>query len=99
MAFDIFVGTSLYEGFGTTAIESQATGLPTILSTGFPEVVVLSDLTNRLSFDDTNQWVSLIEAKIGKRNHHQGMESVISSGYSAESVAKYLQDFYEKNSK
>ncbi|HOO07067.1 MAG TPA: glycosyltransferase [Ruminococcus sp.] len=99
MAFDIFVGTSLYEGFGTTAIESQATGLPTILSTGFPEVVVLSNLTNRLSFDDANQWVSLIEAKIGKRNYHQGMESVISSGYSAESVAKYLQDFYEKNSK
>lgn len=99
MSFDIFVGASLYEGFGTTAIESQATGLPTILSTGFPDVVVLSDLAIRISFEDLDQWVSQIEAKIGKRNHQQGMESVISAGYSAEHVANYLQDFYEKNSR
>lgn len=99
MSFDVFVGTSLYEGFGTTAIESQATGLPTVLSTGFPEVVVLSNLAIRIPFDNQSSWVSEIEQRAGLRNYQQGMNSVIVAGYSADSVAKYLQRFYESNSR
>lgn len=38
-AFDVFLMPSHSEGFGIAAIEAQAAGLPTIVSTGVPQIV------------------------------------------------------------
>lgn len=38
-AFDIFLMPSTTEGFGIAAIEAQAAGIPTLLSTGVPRIV------------------------------------------------------------
>lgn len=94
MAMDVFCGTSLYEGFGTTAIESQATGLPTILSTSFPEVVEVTNFVRRLELKDISPWIDSVKNMIGNRFPEQGMNGVISHGYSARMVAKQLEDFY-----
>lgn len=95
MAFDVFVGTSYYEGFGTTAIESQATGTPTVLSTGFPEVVCISDYVTRINLDSgIDKWVEAILNYKGMRFNAEGIQLVEKAGYSAQLVAKYLEYFY-----
>lgn len=97
MAFDIFCGTSLYEGFGTTAIESQASGLPTIVSTNFPETVVVTDFIWRLPIDNSDIWVKKIFEMIGERYSEKGLIAVNEGGYNAALVAKDLQIFYCRN--
>lgn len=94
MAMDVFCGTSLYEGFGTTAIESQATGLPTILSTSFPKTVEVTTFVKRLELSSIAPWVSEIKNMVGNRYPDQGIRGVINHGYSARMVAKQLEDFY-----
>ena len=95
MAFDIFVSTSFYEGFGTTAIESQATGLPTILSTGFPETVEISDYVMRISLSErVDYWSdSILKMKIRNRTRKDA-EKIEQKGYSAKAVAKLLENYY-----
>lgn len=95
-AIDIFVGASLYEGFGTTAIEAQASGLPTIISEGFPKTVCISSLIYRISTAKMNEWIKTILAITDtKRCQEEGLKSVRENGYSASDVAKWLQEFYE----
>lgn len=95
MAFDIFISTSFYEGFGTTAIEAQATGVPTILSTGFPESVVVSDYAKRISLDESiDNWIDLIIKTEARIRSKRDAENVEEKGYSAKAVAKGLEDFY-----
>lgn len=95
MAFDIFISTSYYEGFGTTAIEAQATGVPTILSTGFPEKVVISDYVKRIDLQDPiDEWFNaIINTKKRKRSNSDCI-NVDKNGYSAKAVAKQLEEFY-----
>ncbi len=95
MAFDIFLGTSLYEGFGTTAIEAQATGLPTILSDGFPETVEITDYIQRISLkNDAKIWAEKILNIEERKRTNQDVKLIEEAGYSAKIVAKELQEFY-----
>ena len=61
---DLFVMPSFTEGFGMAAIEAQAAGLPTLLSTGVPSVVDLEiGLVEFLEPYDVEGWHAKIEAK------------------------------------
>ena len=99
MAMDIFCCPSLYEGFGTTAIEAQASGLPTIISKAFPQVVEITDFILRLDIgqNDIDKWVDIILSNKLERFSDIGIEKVIKSGYSAKDVSKYIYDFYLRN--
>lgn len=58
--FDVFLMPSKSEGFGIAAIEAQAAGLPTLLSTGVPEIVDLElGLCRFLPFD-AELWANTI---------------------------------------
>lgn len=94
MAMDVFCGTSFYEGFGTTAIEAQASGLPTFLSLGFPKTIEVTNFVKRMDTKSTNEWVNNIKNGKNKRYPEEGLQEVISHGYSAKKVAKDLEKFY-----
>ena len=97
MCMDVFCSPSYYEGFGTTAIEAQASGLPTIVSKGFPSVIQLTDFAYRLKtdLDNVKNWVDKIEECIGKRYPDYGLETVIKEGYCAKETSKFLLEFYK----
>lgn len=99
MSMDVFCSPSLYEGFGTTAIESQATGLPTLLSEGFPKVVEITSFVKRLPISKTSikRWVENIIELCGKRYPNEGLNAVKENGYDAPDVANFLCDFYYKH--
>ncbi|MGW8382069.1 glycosyltransferase [Streptococcus parasuis] len=98
MAMDIFCGTSFYEGFGTTAIEAQAAGLPTLLSKGFPEEIEVTNFVQRLDIADTSEWIQQINQWKNKRFSKEGINAIRFNGYSAEIVAKDLEKFYLEHS-
>lgn len=61
---DLFVMPSFTEGFGMAAIEAQAAGLPTLLSTGIPSAVDLDiGLAEFIEPHDIKSWQAKIDAK------------------------------------
>lgn len=62
-SFDYFILPSKNEGFGIVCLESQASGLPTIISEKFPkEIDVIPSLVFRYSLkNDVKYWVSHIK--------------------------------------
>ena len=60
-AMDAFVFTSLSEGLGIVAIESQAAGLPTFVSDGIPDDVLITKIIQKISLTETpNVWANKI---------------------------------------
>ncbi len=95
MAFDVFLATSFYEGFGTTAIESQAVGVPTILSKGFPEIVCITPNTKRISLDESlDYWTEELIQYLETPRMENNINLIIEAGYSAKNVAQELQSIY-----
>jgi glycosyltransferase involved in cell wall biosynthesis len=95
MIMDVFIGTSFYEGFGTTAIEAQCSGTPTVISTGFPREVVLSKKLVRLSLkDDLNNWINAVNKMLLEKKDTKGPTIIKNNGYEAKDIADYLQNFY-----
>lgn len=95
MSFDYFIGSSLWEGFGTTAIEAQATGLPTIVSTEFPETVVVSPFIKRVDLSEGIEGWGKRLLNMEKRDRKpEDSRYIKDSGYDARDVAKGLEDFY-----
>ena len=95
MAFDVFLGTSLYEGFGTTAIEAQATGLATVVSDAFPSTVIVSEHIQRISLmESPTVWAEKIKKQMFRTRTKEDAIQVEKKGYSANMIAKELEKFY-----
>lgn len=92
-AMDVFVLTSFYEGLGVVAIESQATGLKTVVSKGVPVPDILGE-RKVLSLDETNErWAEEIIKPIEK-NRADTENTLKNAGYNIREEAKKLQIFY-----
>ena len=61
--FDVFLLPSKTEGFGIVAIEAQACGIPSIVSTGVPKLVDMNLGLIKFKDLDINSWLSLITKK------------------------------------
>lgn len=94
-AADFFVLPSMYEGFGTAAVEAQAAGLPSLVSTGVPESVRATDLLKRLPLaDGPVRWADEIlrtDPGVGRRDTFMEIEA---AGFNAAGTARFLEQFY-----
>ena len=94
-AMDVFVFPSHYEGFGTVAVEAQASGLYCVVSDGVPKAVDVTHLVEHLPLSaGPPKWADRI------LNYHNGYkrknmyEQIVEAGFDARSTAKWLEKFY-----
>lgn len=63
-AMDVFVFPSLFEGFGTAALEAEASGLPTLVSSGASDDVLVTPRARKICIDDPSLWVAALEGML-----------------------------------
>lgn len=93
---DSFILTSLTEGLGIVAIEAQAAGLPTTVSSGVPDDVLISPLAQKISLNATPQeWAEriLLQLKAHPQREHVSA-FIIKAGYDIKSESERIQKFY-----
>lgn len=98
-AMDVFVFPSLYEGLGLAAVEAQAAGLPTIVSSNIPpEADIGCGLVERLPLTiPAEMWARpLLDArkKNGHMSRRQAFVSATNSYFSLRRSLHGLRDLY-----
>ncbi len=98
--YDVFVMSSFTEGFGISAAEAMAIGLPLVLS----DLKTLREVThgNALFFDPHNAWSlanvmkSIVEGKEDLKKLSERGKSIAQENYSKEKYVTGLLNFYAK---
>ena len=93
-AMDCFILPSIDEGFGISAIEAQANGLPVLLSDTVPKSAIVLSTTKSLPLNyELNKWAQQI-LKMCNSERVKDISSVILSGYDIQQVSNSLQNKY-----
>lgn len=93
-ASDIFVMPSRFEGFGLSAIEAQANGLPSFLSDQIPYEVKVLDSCKFLPIDSRNIWIEQLKNCVLEKNRIECNDKLLSSGYDVRKNANQLKKIY-----
>lgn len=95
-AADLFVLPSVREGLPLAAVEAQASGLPTILSTGVPEESVISSTAERMDLSaGPTAWAQrCIDLMLHEQPRHDHTVEVRQAGFDICEVAGWLTEFY-----
>ncbi|MBR5223564.1 MAG: glycosyltransferase [Clostridia bacterium] len=97
-SFDLYLGTSLREGLGLTAVEAQASGVNCVLSSGFPTLCdVGANLVSFVEGNDPIKWADYIinnysEIKIVDTNEIEN--AVRNSGFDILAEAVIVKEIY-----
>lgn len=96
---DAFVFPSKHEGFGMAALEAQASGLPTLISSGVPDDVMLTLLCQKENSWKKKKWVYDIK-NIEKLNFNRTQiikkckRKIEKAGYDITKSSKQLENIY-----
>lgn len=96
-AMDAFIMSSRYEGLGIAAVESQCEGLPTYISTNFPQEVNLTSLIRRFSLKTDLNAIALMiinSYKMVGRNELSAIK-IKNSNYSLNNTVENLINLYQ----
>ncbi len=93
-AFDVFVMPSLTEGFGVAALEAQAAGLQTLVSTGVPREIDMGlQLVQYIDPHTVTDWVTAIENHCKNRPSKEVIiQAFENNGYSAANAVKEIEN-------
>ena len=94
-AIDVFLFPSLYEGLPLSVIESQAAGLPSVVSEAIPEEAYITDLIEKeyLSSSSTD-WAKRVLKYRGGYERLDTSDLIKSRGFDIFQTAAWLQHFY-----
>ena len=96
-AIDVFFLPSLFEGMPLTGIESQAMGLPSVISDTVTKEMVYTDLVEFVSLDDPiDTWVAALERQIARiPDRRSYTKELKESVFSADSAGQRLEEYYK----
>ena len=96
-ASDIFVMPSRFEGFGLSAIEAQANGLPAFLSDQIPYEVKVLGSCKFLPIVSRNIWIEQLKNCVLEKNRIECNDKLLTSGYDVRENAKLLKKIYSSS--
>lgn len=95
-AFDIYVAPSLYEGFGLSILEAQASNLPCVVSSAIPRDVAMND--SECAFlplsDGKQEWAKIILDKKQEDTRKNNGIVIRKAGFDINDVAQTLANVY-----
>ena len=98
-AADVFVFPSINEGLALSVVEAQASGLPTIASTGVPELAVVSDRVCRMPLSSgVEAWATECVDKLRfslSSERSDACDQVREHGFDVADTSVRLAAFYE----
>ena len=94
-AIDIMILPSLFEGLPLIAIESQAIGIPILVSDTITQEVVLTDLCRTLPIDNPKPWAYEIISKFGKNKYIDYRARIKELGYDSSVAIKKIENIYK----
>lgn len=92
-AMDVFVFPSLYEGLGIVAIEAQASGLKTLVTSTLSKELDMTENLIRIDLNSADNWRDEILKCINYERKSQN-QKLIEAGYDIKETSKKLQDLY-----
>ena len=94
-AIDVFMLPSLFEGFGISAIEAHASGLPAVLSDGVPRSIAIFKDVAFLPLDSEDAWAKQTAVFADKTRDRCGAEKAIHEhGFDVSDTAKKIISLY-----
>ncbi len=99
-AADVFVFPSVKEGLPLAVVEAQAAGLPTTISTGVPDLALVSDRARRIPLDEgADAWAAFVLEDLDRaasRPRTDAIEQVRKHGFDIVDSAARVSAFYER---
>lgn len=93
-AMDVFAFPSLFEGFGTVAIEAQANGLPCVLSSAIPRSTNVSRNVTYENYEDAECWVRVLEEYLRIPRENNAISIIRNAGYDVNQTIIELEKYY-----
>lgn len=95
--FDVFIMPSHSEGFGMAALEAQAAGLPTLVSTGLPKSIDMGiNLVQFIATENIQEWVQAVlnVQEKSRVENHIILEGFNKKGFHSEVVVESIEAQY-----
>lgn len=94
-AADMLLFPSLFEGLPGVVLESQAAGLPCIISDRITEEVKITDLVKYVSLEECAEyWAEISINSVSKADREDASKKIVEAGYDIKSVSKWYERYY-----